>query len=192
MRTIQIDDAGTGDVVGDAFIGFYVVETGELIFKNIPVELFNEDNWKNKVPFKIVVDIVKEGLKELNFKKETEKIKICRGNFFEQVRTYFDEEGINYEQITIEGKLQDAVEDKLVNYLRELGVGSRNLTKESGAKRFFVLYNWVCRDFKSREKYVKSGFPAWKKVWKEKAIKDSNRFKNYKRYHSRDVNPQDK
>lgn len=192
MRTIQIDDAGTGDVVGDAFIGFYVVETGELIFKNIPVELFNEDNWKNKVPFKIVVDIVKEGLKELNFQKETEKIKICRGNFFEQVRTYFDEVGINYEQTTIEGKLQDAIENRLVTHLRELGVRSRNLTKESGAKRFFVLFNWICYDFHNREKYVKTGFPAWKKVWKERAIKNSNKIKNYKRGYNHDLNSKDK
>ena len=32
--TIEIDDSGTGDLVGDAFIGFLRQETGELLFGN--------------------------------------------------------------------------------------------------------------------------------------------------------------
>jgi len=168
--TIQIDDSGTGDLVGDAFIGFLRKQTGEIIFKTLPVELFQGDNWKNKMPFKIVVDLVKEGLNELNFKRDNDKIEICRGNIFDQVRTYFYEEGINFEPATIEGELQDAVEVKLVSHLRELGVRSKNLTKKSGAKRYFVLFNWVCYDFYNREKYVKHGFKKWNTVWRAQAI----------------------
>ena len=36
-RTIEIDDAGTGDLVGDAFIGFRDSETGKIIFQSVPV-----------------------------------------------------------------------------------------------------------------------------------------------------------
>ncbi|MFW9939213.1 MAG: hypothetical protein ACFFD5_16345, partial [Candidatus Thorarchaeota archaeon] len=163
--TIEIDDAGTGDLVGDAFIGLLRKETDELIFKTLPLELFKAENWKNKKPFKIVVDLVKEGLEELNFQKDSELIKLCRGNIFDQVRAYFLEEGINYEDAIVEGKLQDAVEGKLIKYLRnDLNIRSKNLTIKSGAKRFFVLFNWVCYDFYNREKFVKSGFKKWNTV----------------------------
>ena len=169
--TVEIDDSGTGDLLGDAFIGLRRVETDKIIFKTIPVDMFNEINWKNKMPFKIVVDLVKDGLKELNFQKESEKVLLCRGNIFDQVRTYFDEMGINYEPAIIEGKLQDAVEGRLVSHLRnDLGVRSKNLTIISGKKRFFVLYNWLCYDFYRREKYVKSGFKKWQTTWRARAI----------------------
>ncbi|MFX1257061.1 MAG: hypothetical protein ACFFAN_04330 [Promethearchaeota archaeon] len=179
--TIQIDDSGTGDLVGDAFIGFLRKETGEILFKTLPVELFQGDNWKNKMPFKVVVDLVKEGLRELNFNIDSEKIIICRGNIFDQVRTYFDKKGIFYELAIIDGKLQNAVEGKLIDHLRKLGIKSRNLTIKSGAKRFFVLFSWLCYDFYKREKYVKSGFKKWKTVWREKAIKKYNKLKRTKR-----------
>ncbi|MFX1316411.1 MAG: hypothetical protein ACFE9T_11145 [Promethearchaeota archaeon] len=170
--TIEIDDAGTGDLVGDAFIGFLRIETGEMIFRTLSVDLFKGDNWKNKMPFKITVDLVKDGLKELNFKKNSELIKLCRGSIFDQVRSYFIDEGINYKDSKIEGKLQDAIEGKLINYLRNnLGVRSKNLTIKSGAKRFFVLFNWVSYDFFKRENYVKSGFKKWNSVWRNRALK---------------------
>jgi len=178
--TVQIDDSGTGDLIGDAFIGFLRKETGEIIFRTLPVELFQNDNWKNKMPFIVVVNLVKDGLKELKFNKENEKIEICRGSIFDQVRTYFEEEGINYELKTIEGILQNAVEGKLVDHLRKLGVKSKNLTKKSGAKRYFVLFNWLCRDFYNREKYVKNGFKKWNTIWRKKAIKQFNKFKQSK------------
>ena len=178
--TVQIDDSGTGDLVGDAFIGFLRKETGDLVFRTLPVELFQNDNWKNKMPFKFVVTLVKDGLNELKFLKKSEKIEICRGNIFDQVRTYFEEEGINYELAIIDGKLQDAVEGKLVEHLRKLGVRSKNLTAKSGAKRYFVLFNWVCYDFYKREKYVKSGFKKWNSVWREKAIKRYKKLKQSK------------
>jgi hypothetical protein len=169
--TIEIDDSGTGDLVGDAFIGFLRKETGELIFRTLEVDLFKNDNWKNKMPYKVTLENVKDGLKALNFDKEKEKILLCRGNIFDEVRNYFDEEGINYEPTIIDGKLQDAVEGRLVKHLRyDLGIRSRNLNKKSGAKRYFILFNWVSHDFYKREKYVKSGFKKWNTVWRAKAI----------------------
>ena len=111
--TIEIDDAGTGDLVGDAFIGFLRKETGELIFKSLPLNLFKGENWENKKPFSETVKLVKEGLSDLNFQKDGEIINLCRGNIFDQVRAYFIEAGINYEDAIVEGKLQDAIEGKL-------------------------------------------------------------------------------
>ena len=177
--TIEIDDAGTGDLVGDAFIGFLRKETGEIAFKRLSVDLFKGESWKNKDVYKEAVEMVKDGLKELNFQKDNELIKLCRGNIFDQVRAYFIEEGINYEDAIVEGKLQDAVEGRLIKHLRnDLGIRSKNLTSKSGAKRFFVLFNWICYDFYKRKKYVKSGFKKWNSVWRERAIKKHKEIRN--------------
>ena len=180
--TIEIDDSGTGDLVGDAFIGFLRKETGELIFRTLPVDLFKNDNWKNKMPYKVAVDKVKEGLEALNFDKSKEKILLCRGNIFDEVRDYFDDVDKKYEPAIIDGKLQDAVEGRLIKHLRDdLGIRSKNLTKKSGAKRYFVLFNWVSYNFYKREKYVKSGFKKWNTIWRERSIEKYEKIKNSKK-----------
>ncbi len=71
------------------------------------------------------------------------------------------------------------VEGKLVDYLRnDLGVKSKNLTQKSGAKRFFILFNWVSYNFYKREKYVKSGFKKWGSVWRAKSIEKYEKIRN--------------
>jgi hypothetical protein len=165
-KTIEIDDSGTGDLVGDAFIGFHVIETGEMIFRGIPVGLYNETNHQDRKSFDYILDMVKDGLKTLDFDKERDLIKICRGSCFDRVREWFDEIGIKHEPAIIEGKLQDAVEEHFILHLRKLGVKSPKLTTEAGAQRYFVLFNWVAQDFPVREQFVKSGFPAWNKKWR--------------------------
>lgn len=177
--TIEIDDAGTGDLIGNAFIGLLRKETGKLIFRTLSLELFKGENWKNKHYLDKTVELVKDGLRELKFQKESELVLLCRGNIFDHVRNYFIEEGINYEDAIVEGKLQDAVEGKLIDHLRyDLGIRSKRLTKKSGAKRFFVLFNWVCYDFYKREKYVKSGFKKWNTVWRDRAIEKYEKIRN--------------
>lgn len=177
-KTIEIDDSGTGDLVGDAFIGFHVIESGELLFKRVPVQLYKKKNLENNAPKKKILELVKEGLKELNYNKDTDLIKLCRGDCFDLVREYFEKEGINYEDADIEGVLQLAVEGRLVQHLRNLGVRSRSLTIKSGAKRYFVLFHWVARKFPQREKYVKSGFKGWQRKWKQKAIDKYEQYQN--------------
>ncbi len=170
-RTIEIDDAGTGDLVGNAFIGFRDTSTGKIIFQSVPVGLYNEEN-KGKdedQPKKHIVKIVIKALKALNH-SEGDRILICRGNCFDLVREYFDENKVYYEPAIVEGELQNAVEGRFIQHLRKLGVRSNNLTMDSGIKRYFILFNWVCQDFPNRERYVKTGFPAWKKKWRNIAL----------------------
>ena len=174
-RTIEIDDAGTGDLVGDAFIGFRDAETGNIIFQSVPVGLYNEDNKDDDRPKKHIVKIVNKTLRALNHSKG-DRILLCRGNCFDLVREYFNENNIYYEPAIIEGGLQDAVEGRYIQHLRKLGITSSKLTKESGIQRYFILFNWVCRDFPNRERFVKMGFPSWKKKWRKIAIK---RYKKY-------------
>jgi hypothetical protein len=79
-RTIEIDDSGTGDLVGDAFIGFHIVETGKIIFRSVPVGLYRERNYKEDrdKPRKYILNMVKDGLKAIAFDKKRDKIQICR------------------------------------------------------------------------------------------------------------------
>ena len=174
-RTIEIDDAGTGDLVGDAFIGFRDTENGKIIFQSVPVGLYNEENKDDDLPKKHIVKIVIKALRAINHGKG-DRILICRGNCFDLVREYFNENDIYYEPAIVEGELQDAVEGRFIQHLRKLGISSTKLTKEAGAQRYFIMFNWVCRDFPNREHFVKTGFPSWKKRWRKIAMK---RYKKY-------------
>ncbi|MFX1448590.1 MAG: hypothetical protein ACFFCG_10710 [Promethearchaeota archaeon] len=176
-RTIEIDDAGTGDLVGDAFIGLRDTSTGKTIFQSVPVGLYNEENKDDDRPKKRILKVVIKALRILNHNKG-DRILLCRGNCFDLVRKYFDENGIYYEPAIVEGELQDAVEGRFIQHLRKLGVKSKNLSTDSGIKRYFILFNWVCQDFPNRERYVKTGFPAWKKKWRTIAME---RYQNSKK-----------
>ncbi len=175
-RTIEIDDAGTGDLVGNAFIGFRDTSTGKIIFQSVPVGLYNEDNKDEDQPKKHILKGVIKALKILKH-HEGDRILLCRGNCFDLVREYFDENKIYYEPAIVEGMLQDAVEGRFLQHLRKLGVTSRNLSMDSGAKRYFILFNWVCKDFPYRERYVKTGFPSWKRKWRNIALERSQQYK---------------
>ena len=175
-RTIEIDDAGTGDLVGDAFIGLRDASTGKIIFQSIPVMLYNEENKNDDGSRKHILKVIIKTLKMLNH-SESDRILLCRGNCFDLVREYFDENKIYYEPAIVEGELQDAVEGRFLQHLRNLGVRSKNLTMDSGIKRYFILFNWVCKDFPDRERYVKTGFPAWKRKWRKIALERYQQFK---------------
>lgn len=178
-RTIEIDDAGTGDLVGNAFIGFRDTENGKIIFQSVPVGLYNEENRDDDQPKKHIVKIVIKALKKLNHSKR-DRILLCRGNCFDLLREYFTENDIYYEPAIIEGELQNAVEGRFIQHLRKLGITSRNLTIESGIQRFFISFNWVCQDFPNREQFVKKGFPSWKRKWRKIAIKKYEKYQKNK------------
>ncbi|NVM35067.1 MAG: hypothetical protein HWN81_05695 [Candidatus Lokiarchaeota archaeon] len=180
-RTIEIDDAGTGDLVGDVFIGFRDSETRNIIFQSVPVGLYNEDNKDDNKPKKYIVKIVIKALRALNHNK-ADRILLCRGDCFDLVRQHFNENDIYYEPAIIEGELQDAVEGRYIQHLRKLGITSNKLTKESGIQRYFILFNWVCRDFPNRERFVKMGFPSWKKKWRKIAMKRYKKYPKNKSY----------
>lgn len=175
-QTIEIDDSGTGDLVGDAFIGFHVLETGKIIFRSVPVGLYNKKNHEERKSKEYILKMVRDGLKTLKFNKDIDSIRICRGNCFDLVRDWFDKEEIEHKPTIVEGKLQEAVEGRLISHLRKLGVKSKKLTKEAGAQRYFILFNWVSRNFPEHERYVKSGFPAWNKKWRDIAIERYQRY----------------
>ena len=54
--TIEIDDSGTGDILGPWYIGMRRVETNEIIFKQVSSS-------------ELTLNYVQEGLEELNHEK---------------------------------------------------------------------------------------------------------------------------
>jgi len=180
-RTIEIDDAGTGDLVGNAFIGFRDTITGKIIYQSVPVDLYRDDEDNNKhilEPKKHILKVVIKALRILNH-NDNDRILLCRGNCFDLVREYFEENGIYYEAAIVEGVLQDAVEGRLIQHLRKLGIKSSKLTTEAGFQRYFVMFNWVCQDFPNRERYVKTGFPSWPKKWRKIALERYQKSENF-------------
>ena len=135
----------------------------------MPVGLYNEENLQKNAPKKRILQIIKEGLESLEYQPE-DRIFLCTGDCFDLVRVYFDQQDIDYIDSKIEGKLQEAVEGRLVSHLKKLVVHSRKLSKKSGAKRYFILWNWLCQDFYNRERFVKSGYKSWKMKRRQMAI----------------------
>jgi hypothetical protein len=168
-RTIEIDDSGTGDIVGDAFIGFHDVPTGNIIFRGISVGYYTEENREEDRPKKTILLAVQDGLESLNFNRERDRVLLCRGSCFDLVREWFEKEEITYLPAIVEGKLQDAVEGRFLSHLKSLGVPSKHLSKSAGKERFYTVFNWVAEDFPNREKFVKRGFPAWERYLRQKA-----------------------
>ncbi|MHA1744937.1 MAG: hypothetical protein ACTSWW_02990 [Promethearchaeota archaeon] len=165
---IEIDDAGTGDIVGGAFILFWRRETNDLLKKEVPLELYQSPDFNQRTQ-EFIQQLFIEAIVELEITK-TEGIHLCTGSCFNMAREYLKAEQFNLIDAKIEGYLQDQVEQTYLNHLHETyGISSKKLTVESGKKRFFLLYNWITSDFPRRQFFVKSGFEAWQKKWKQKA-----------------------
>ena len=171
--TIEIDDAGTGDLIGSAFILFWRRETNDLLKKEVPLELYQAPlSDANRLTQEHIQQLFLEAIQELDISK-TEDIHLCTGSCFDKARDYLKTEQYNLFDTKIEGYLQDQVEQTYLDHLHETyGITSKKLTVESGKKRFFLLYNWVTQDFPRRQHFVKSGTAGWQKKWKQKAEMD--------------------
>ena len=166
--TIEIDDAGTGDIVGGAFILFWRRETNDLLKKEVPLELYQSSDFNQRTQ-EFIQQLFIEAIQELKITK-TEDIHLCTGSCFDKARDYLKIEQFNLLDTKIEGYLQDQVEQTYLDHLHDAyGISSKKLTVESGKKRFFLLYNWVTQDFPRRQHFVKSGTAGWQKKWKQKA-----------------------
>lgn len=180
---IEIDDAGTGDLLGDAIIGFYIEEKNLFIAKQIPLEYFQNENAKLKYPEKCTAELIMNTLNELEFNQNKDTIFICSGNIFVDAKKMLKDKGYKFTETKIEGVLQQKVEQAYLDYLKTLGVNV-NVTIESGKDRYFQLFNWVIEDFPNRRKFVKTGFTMWQKKWEqiaqERYQKRGSNKQNYK------------
>jgi hypothetical protein len=146
-------------------LGFLREETGEYVVKMIDVSHFRPPNFAKKTYLKEDIRLEREALEELKVTKD-EQIEICTGSVLSEISSTLMEEGYKVKPTRIEGKLQDLVENSLLDYYAALGVPRETLTVESGRERFYALIRWVMEDLKGREKYVKTGWRSWSSKWK--------------------------
>jgi len=159
---IQIDDAGSGSLVGGTCIGALRKETGEFYFEILPVHLFNEANFKKKVYIYYTTEVVKNALKQLLVKKR-EKIQICQGYMFEDARKFLDQEKYSFSNSKIEEPLQPIIEKTFEDYTISLGLPRDFITYTKYPFHFHRLLKWVYADYDNRVRLCKTGWKSWQK-----------------------------
>lgn len=159
---IQIDDAGSGSLVGGTCIGVLREETGEYYYEIIPVHLFNEDNFKNKLYIYYTTKIIKNAFKKLSV-DATEEINICQGYMFEDTRKYLKRKAYYYSNLKIEEPLQSLIEKTFEEYTINLGLPRDFIAYTKYPFHFHRLLKWVYADYSSRIELCKTGWKSWHK-----------------------------
>jgi len=159
---VQIDDAGSGSLVGETCIGLYYDKTNSFKFNFIPLELYTPENFKKKLYQKYVIEIVKKEFTELNISKD-EPIEVCQGYIFDALREFFVEHQYNWKNTKIQGLLQEKVEQTFSDYAVSLGLPQSYVTYTKFPFHFHKLLRWVYADFENRKKLCKTGWKSWQK-----------------------------
>lgn len=157
--TLQIDDAGVGDLLNGVVIGIYRPETDRFDFDVINVEYFQKARFKQKTYLPEVANVALRLVEKFCLGKD-EKIEVCSGFILSEAvkllrRKYGDS---TVTVVKIVGKAQHRTEEAFLNELRNLGyepIPSRDARR---ARSFFHMLRWVRQD-RSRLRYVKTGWP---------------------------------
>ncbi len=160
---IQIDDAGSGSFVGGTCIGFYRPETNEYYFDIIPVELYNTENFKDKLYLDNVVEIAKKAFNALNVGRY-ETIEICRGYMFEKLKIWLADQGFCWYVTQITGRIQEVVEKNFELYTINLGLPAEYIKYTRYPFHFHKLLRWVLSDYDNRICLCKVGWKSWQKL----------------------------
>ena len=139
---IQIDDAGSGSLVGGTCIGILRKETGEYYYEILPVQLFNETNFKNKSYIYYTTNAVKNAFEKLSVKKG-ERIYVCQGYMFEDTRRFLVRSGYTFTNSKIEEPLQSLIEKTFENYTISLGLPRGFIAYTKYPFHFHRLLKWV-------------------------------------------------
>jgi hypothetical protein len=159
---IQVDDAGSGSLVGGTCIGVLRKETGEYYHEILPVNIFDQVNFKNKLYIYYTTEIVKNAFKMLSVKKR-EKILICQGYMFEDTRKFLTQANYNYTNSKIEEPLQSLIERTFEEYAISLGLPRDFIAYTKYPFHFHRLLKWVYADYDNRIKLCKTGWKSWHK-----------------------------
>ena len=162
--TIEIDDAGTGDILFGAVIGAYRPEDDHFIYDVIEVRHFQMPLYKEKTHLEEAKRIVIELVERLDL-RETEKIIICTGDVLNvAVEALIEKYGEDVvERGKIEGRAQHLVELAFTDELRNIGFEPLEERTEKWGKNFWHMYKWINKRPKRRLKFAKSAFPNLKK-----------------------------
>jgi len=157
---IQIDDAGSGSLIGGTCIGVMRVETNEYHYDIIPLTYYTEDNFSKKLYLHKAAEISIGFLDQMKVDKN-EEIHVCRGYMFDYLREYLKTNGYNYKSTKILNPLQDRIENTFENYALSLGLSKRFLSYTKYPFHFHRLLKWVYADYDNRRKLCKTGWKSF-------------------------------
>ncbi|MCR4442747.1 MAG: hypothetical protein QHH10_10500 [Peptococcaceae bacterium] len=159
---VQIDDAGSGSLVGGTGIGVMRKETEEYLFRIIPPVFFREPFFTQKKYQQYVIKIVRCSFERLNVTTD-EPIQVCRGYVFDALRRWLDNQGYAWTSSKIDGPLQIKVEESFSDYVIKLGLPRSFVQHARYAFGFHRLLKWVFADFENRSRLCKTGWKSWRK-----------------------------
>lgn len=164
--TIEVDDAGWGDLVGGCVVVVRRVETDEYYVGEIPVELFQEPRFKTKQYLDKAVEIVEDGLQSLKA-QIGEEVRMCTGFVLSKARKNLSQRGYKVTPVKIVGETQKLAEQMFLKTLERIGL---KLAEEEPGRRFQSLLKWVEDEPEIRERYVKTGWGSWKSKWRARVF----------------------
>ncbi|MFZ5965801.1 MAG: hypothetical protein ACOYVK_01305 [Bacillota bacterium] len=159
---IQIDDAGSGSLIGGTCIGALRIETGEYYYDIIPLDLYTSENFSKKLYLDEVITISNMLFNRLNVSKD-ERIEVCRGYMFDKLRPWLKDQGFNYISTTIDNPLQTQIEESFSKYTIGLGLPYQFVNYTKYPFHFHRLLRWVYADYDNRWPLCKTGWKSWKK-----------------------------
>jgi hypothetical protein len=159
---IQLDDAGSGSLIGGTCIGAIRVETNEYYYDFIPISYYCGDSFNNKLYLDYVIDITSRLFKKLNVNKN-EQIKVCRGYMFDRLRKWLSAEDYYYENTKIVEPLQSKIEQTFEDYCVSLGLFEEFIKYNKYPFHFHRILKWVYADYDNRIKLCKTGWKSWQK-----------------------------
>src|SRR5437899_2073510 len=124
--TVQVDDAGVGDLLFGAIIGAHGKETGEFHYDIIPVNYFQTPHFRKKLYLKNATELTLRLLQEMKLGAD-EDVEICRSFVFDETREElfrkFGKEKVK--TAIISGDAQHNVETAYLDYIRNIGYEHR-------------------------------------------------------------------
>lgn len=161
--TVQIDDAGVGDLLYGVVVGAHRKETGEFHYDMIPVSFFQSPNFARKMYLGKATELAEALLDQMKL-DQNEEIEICSSFLFDETRPRLaDKYGkTRVKTSVITGQAQTNVETAYLDEIRNLGYEPIPERDEKRARSFFHMLKWVKAD-RNRLRYAKTGWPRLKR-----------------------------
>lgn len=159
---IQIDDAGSGSLIGGTCIGLYWPKHNQFKYDFVPLDCYTAGNFKNKDYQIYVVKIISKFFEELSV-PENEPIELCQGYIFDILREYLTSKNRPWKSVKIEGVLQEKIEKTFADYSVSLGLPQSYISYTKYPFHFHKLLRWVYADYDNRKQLCKTGWKSWQK-----------------------------
>jgi hypothetical protein len=157
--TIQIDDAGYGDLLFGAIIGAYRPETDQFVYDVIDVRYFKEPLFEKREYLNEARRIAWRLVEKLR-PVDDEMMELCRGDILDMAADAlikaFGQDRIV--RVKVEGRAQHLVEEAYLDEIRNLGYEPLPERMEKWGKSFWHMYRWL-RENPKMIRYAKSGWP---------------------------------